>query len=206
MTYLTQKTERLHTRIMILWCILLCATLATLLLVLPTERQAEIYQNTLRVHVIANSDTSEDQALKLALKEHIYPYLQSLVSDAKDTKDATEQLMLHQSEIEEYVNNYLCDQPKKTSAVVEISPMYYPRRSSEGYTLPAGTYTSLRVILGEGQGQNWWGILYPNLSLYVSSDASAEAYLASSLPPPQSEDVTVRFRTLEWLAGWFSSH
>lgn len=201
MTYLTQKTERLHTRIMILWCILLCATLATLLLVLPTERQAEIYQNTLRVHVIANSDTSEDQALKLALKEHIYPYLQSLVSDAKDTKDATEQLMLHQSEIEEYVNNYLCDQPKKASAVVEISPMYYPRRSSEGYTLPAGTYTSLRVILGEGQGQNWWGVLYPNLSLYVASDASSEAYLSSSLSA--SPEIPLRFRALEVLSSWF---
>ena len=134
------------------------------------EIQQEIAQKILRFHVLANSDSEEDQALKLKVKEGVTGYLDQYLNEDGMTLDETKEIvedkkedviMLAQGIIRENGYDY--------SVTAELTTDYFPVKSYGDVTLPAGEYEAFRIKIGEAEGKNWWCILYPPLCFVDAS-------------------------------------
>ncbi|MEG2003973.1 MAG: stage II sporulation protein R [Clostridia bacterium] len=134
---------------------------------LPIAEQG-IYDNIIRLHVIANSDSESDQKIKLAVRDAILKKSPQIfenidIDTAKKTVIKNEALLKKTAEavLKEYNFDY--------NASVALSIEDYPTREYEGLTLPCGKYYSLQVVLGEGNGKNWWCVLFPPLCMGAST-------------------------------------
>lgn len=158
-------------------------------------RGRTISDRLVRLHVIAASDAPEDQAVKLAVRDAVLARVEPLLAGAEDAAEAERRL---RESLEELVTAAAAVSGQRARA--ELSREAYPTREYEGFSLPAGMYTSLRITLGAGEGRNWWCVIYPML---CSSDpgAAEAAALAGEELGVLWEDGTgweIRFRLLEW--------
>ncbi len=124
-------------------------------LVLP-QGESAVYDSVIRLHILANSDSDFDQETKLAVRDAI---LAAEVFEGED--DVSEALSM----AETVANAELAKRGVSYGASCVFGRESYPTRIYEGVKLPAGTYLSVRVVLGEGNGQNWWCVLFPPLCL-----------------------------------------
>lgn len=160
---------------------------------------ADIRDNTFRLHVLANSDSAEDQALKLLVRDRILEESEALFASAASAQEAKalalESLPALTAAAEETLREQGCDD------VVEVSVthMYFTTRDYESFSLPAGEYDALRITIGEGKGHNWWCVLYPALCLScavpeeeLKALSAQEADLIS-----HPEDYRLRFAAVE---------
>lgn len=192
-------------KILLLFCVLfLCVTVCN---VLPIHGEEKIYESVVRLHVLANSDSDEDQALKLKVRDAVLSYVSPRVIDSKSREEAIEILQGELKNIEavsaKVVKEEGYDYPVKVTLTVEE----YPTRNYEAMSFPSGEYVSLRVMLGEAEGQNWWCVLFPPLCLSAASEKAEneEAFIAVGLNSDQykiiteTEDATyyLRFKLLE---------
>lgn len=128
-----------------------------------------IRENVLRLHIIANSDSLKDQEIKLKVRDRVLKeadgifYLDDGILSAKDR--VNEKL----SYIEEIANNELQSQGVTEKATAEIVNMFFDTRAYENFTMPAGYYDAVRIIIGDAKGKNWWCVLYPNLCIPSAS-------------------------------------
>ena len=161
------KESEVYMKNPIFSCILILLSLV-IIAALPTENDLEIYSDTLRLHILAASDTAEDQNLKLALRDGILSEYGERLSDFESVEGAKSELPLLLSDIESYSQSFIeargFDYPVKAT----ISEEWYETRDYGEFSLPCGYYSSLRVIIGEGEGENWWCVLYPPLCLDMS--------------------------------------
>ncbi len=137
-------------------------------------RQQSIAAGLLRLHVIAASDEPEEQALKLRVRDAVLVYLRPRLAGARDAAEAAEILCRELPGVEAAARS-VCG---GRSVRVSLGPEDYPLRSYGGFTLPAGRYRSLRVVLGEGRGQNWWCVIFPSLCLESGQTEALQAALA----------------------------
>ncbi len=183
----------------------------------PTAEDAELYDNIIRLHVLANSDSAEDQALKLKVRDGILDTVAELLEGVNDRTAAENILSENLESIEVAAKKVLDDNSSAYTASVTLTKEAYPTRVYENYTLPAGTYTSLRILIGEAEGQNWWCVLFPQLCIGKKTDTSALAVVDDSellevgLTPSQiriikgnSPDIVVKFRLLEFFENLFN--
>ena len=135
--------------------------LAITLAVLPIHGESEIYSDVLRLHVIASSDSEEDQALKLLVRDAVLEEAQALLGEvcnkAQAEKTVYENLERLRSVAEKTVRDNGYDYP----VAIELGKEEYPTKNYESCCFPAGEYTSLRILIGEASGQNWWCVLFP---------------------------------------------
>ena len=177
---------------------------------LPVHGEAELYDSVLRLHVLANSDSEDDQALKLKVRDSVAALTAELTAESTDLDTACAVIEASLPLIEERARETLrengCDLPVQ----VELGYEKYPTKSYESICFPAGEYRSLRVLIGEAEGQNWWCVLFPQLCLGASSTSEAEsAFIAVGLTPEQYRVVTrteeprykLRFKILEVFGG-----
>ncbi|MGI6643652.1 MAG: stage II sporulation protein R [Bacillota bacterium] len=127
--------------------------------------------DTIRLHVIGNSDSSEDQDIKLAVRDVLMMSLGSQLSEAKDVALAERTISSCLAEIENVANSCLKDSGAKYGAKVLLKGVHFPDKTyetSEGKTvfLPEGEYKALQVVLGKGEGKNWWCVMYPPLCYF----------------------------------------
>jgi len=135
----------------------------------------EISDNVLRLHVIANSDSEADQEVKLKVRDAVLEYSQNQCFTWDNKDDAVDAAASHIPDIEHIANDVLRENGFSYTAHAEIAEVYFPTRTYDKVTLPAGEYTALRIILGEGQGKNWWCVMFPPLcSNAVPSEEAAE--------------------------------
>ncbi len=172
---------------MILAAVLLIATL-------PTEAEGAIYEDTVRLHILANSDSEEDQKTKLMLRDAILDEFGKELSVFESTEDAKTQLEGQLNDIREFSLAKLSSMGVTHDVTVTLSEEWYDTREYENFTLPCGYYTSLRVIIGDGVGKNWWCVMFPPLCLDAA--LSAESYT------PEEEFLitkkyNVKFKLLE---------
>ena len=196
------KTRSLqHTAVAVI-----CLLLATLLLAaLPVRGEEEIYSDVIRLHIIAASDTEEDQALKLSVRDAVLGVYGSALTSYPDRDSAAEAarelLPGIRSLAEQTLREAGCDKPVS----VTLTEEEYPTRDYETFSLPAGRYLSLRVLIGEAEGHNWWCVLYPPLCLDTATEgeqlSDAEWGL---LTENGGGHYQVRFKLLEWLKMLFS--
>ncbi len=133
-----------------------------------TERQSALEQNIVRFHIIAHDDSDAEQARKMEVKAAVAALLEPLMAGAESAEEAEAILRAHRTEI------LRCARAAAGGAVgFELGRTNYTARYTQDYALPAGNYLSLRLTLGDGQGHNWWGVIFPQLD--VSSPAYEEA-------------------------------
>lgn len=175
-------------------------------------RQRAIAEQIIRLHVIANSDSDEDQEVKLKVKESIITYLRGEMQDAVSVGEARQAIRDHISEVEEIAQEKLLAEGYQYGASASLERCYFPIKEYGDMTFPAGEYEALRVKLGENRGRNWWCVMYPSLCFVDSTyqvvpDGSKEK-LKESLSEEEynslldgGENVTYGWRIWEWLCG-----
>ena len=137
--------------------------------IIPTNEEYEIYESTVRLHVLANSDSEEDQSAKLLVRDALLEQISAY--EAQSREEAIEMIEKNEEELCALAVSVLEQEGMSHQVRIEVGRERYPTRYYEDFALPAGIYTSVRVIIGEGEGQNWWCVLYPPLCT-----ASAVAY------------------------------
>ena len=173
--------------------------------VLPVHGETELYENVLRLHVIANSDSDEDQQLKLKVRDAILSECGHLFSDCKSKNEAQntveKNLSLIESTAKKTLLSYGCDH----GVSVSLGEETYPTRSYGSICFPAGDYLSLRIIIGEGTGQNWWCVLFPPMCMSAASYTDTNVSVPVGLTAEQYKLITktnepkynIRFKILE---------
>lgn len=174
-------------RIEIALLLLLAAFLASGALALQTEQA--LSDKVVRLHVLANSDAEEDQALKLKVRDRVLDYVEPILEGAADRREAEALLRGQLLELERVAREEIRSNGYDYGAEVRLEDTAFPTREYEGFTLPAGKYLALRVIVGEGAGRNWWCVVFPPLCAAASAEVP-ETALAAGLSPSQVGLIT----------------
>lgn len=167
----------------------------------------------IRLHILANSDSERDQQIKLALRDDVLEEYGPTLFAAGNKEGAEELIREKTAEVEAFCAMRLREMGESASVSVVYGEEYYDRRVYQSVSLPAGRYSSLRIVLGEGKGANWWCVLFPPLCLGAASESEEEeAYLDAGFSPEtygvisngRSGKYKIRFRVLEWFGKFFS--
>lgn len=142
---------------------LLLTVVLTALGVCRSRVAAQVRADTIRLHVLANSDTMEDQLLKLRVRDAILEALPAAVTAAETPQQAAEALRAALPSLHRAARTALNRAHSAQAVTVRLESTAFPARAYDGFALPGGTYTALRVELGAAQGRNWFCVLYPAL-------------------------------------------
>ncbi len=121
----------------------------------------EISEKLIRFHVIANSDTKEDQALKLKIRDEVLKYVQPLLKKSKSIEESRIILNEENKRILDIAKTVIEKNGYDYSVESTLSKEYFPVKSYGNITLPQGEYEAYRIIVGTGKGQNWWCVMFP---------------------------------------------
>ncbi|MBY0758274.1 MULTISPECIES: stage II sporulation protein R [Sellimonas] len=128
------------------------------------ETQEHMADEVLRFHVLANSDTKEDQNLKMKVKDQVIGYLEETMGPETESLDETKEFVkAHIPEIEKEAKKIVEQEGYSYPVKVRLEKTDFPEKTYGDVTFPAGTYEALRIEIGNGDGKNWWCVLYPNL-------------------------------------------
>ena len=177
---------------------------------LPIHGEAEIYDTVVRLHVLANSDSEEDQALKLKVRDAILSLTVPLLEDCTSQEEALSRLDGAREDLLAAARGVILEAGRTDGVRIEMGLEEYPTRDYDGVCFPSGTYASVRVCIGAAEGQNWWCCLFPPLCLgaaTVSSSRAEDACISVGFTPDQYKIITesdrpvyrVRFKLLELL-------
>lgn len=171
--------------------------------------QRGIADEVLRFHVLANSDSEADQNLKLAVRDAVGSFMQEKLTDVENLEEC--ELVVRQSlgEIEEAAAETIAENGYDYDVTAELEHTSFPVKNYGSYTFPAGDYEALRIVIGEGNGHNWWCVMYPNMcfsdSMYEVVDEEAGEKLREVLTTEEYEkvlaegDYQVRMKYFSWL-------
>lgn len=174
--------------------------------------QQDIAKEILRLHVVANSDSKEDQELKMKVKETVVTYLRGSMRDASSVEEARAEIEKRLPEIEEIAKEKMQTEGYDYEVQAELGECYFPVKEYGDLTFPAGEYEALRVNLGESAGKNWWCVMYPSLcfvdaTYQVVPDSSKEK-LKDSLTEEEynslldgGDKVQYSSRIIEWIGN-----
>lgn len=123
----------------------------------------DIANSVFRLHVIANSDSEEDQALKLKVRDELLSYMNILAKDCSSKEEVVALATEHQKEFKIIAEQVICDSGFSYPVTIQIGSSDFPTKTYGDISLPAGTYDGLRVQIGEARGQNWWCVMFPPL-------------------------------------------
>lgn len=167
-------------------------------------RQRRLARKTVRLHVIANSDEAADQAQKLRVRDGVLACVSGLTADCETADDARECIAAHLPEIAEAAQRVLAG--SGYDVTVSLGPETYGTRDYASFSLPAGTYPSLRVQIGKAAGKNWWCVVFPTLCTAATSDEAELRAAVGGFDEDEAAWITeeqpeyrLRFKTLEWL-------
>ncbi len=133
------------------------------------EMQKDIADQVIRLHVVANSDSQDDQELKLEVKEEIVELLRAELKEDTSVVMAQQTLRDHLGEIEEMAGRYIKERGYDYEVNAELGTCYFPVKEYGDMIFPAGEYKALKVNIGKSQGKNWWCVMYPTLCLVDST-------------------------------------
>ena len=165
-----------------------------------------IKDKVLRLHVIANSDSEEDQALKLRVRDRVLEAAQAFYPQNATLEQARAALEGHLSQLAQAGQAQVAAEGYSYPVTASLEKCWFPTKEYEGFALPAGEYTALRVVIGAGEGQNWWCVAFPPLCLGAASetvDQAAQAGLFGedqvALVTQADEGYVLKFKSLELL-------
>lgn len=158
-------------------------------------RQRSISENLVRLHVIAVSDDENEQALKLRVRDAVLDYLAPKLEGIDDAEQARQIIGASLDGIE----SAAAEVSEGRAVTVSLGREDYPTREYAGFTLPAGRYESLRVVLGEGKGHNWWCVVFPPLCLSAAETEQVQSVMDEEdfAIISGDEDHEIRFKIVE---------
>ena len=171
---------------------------------------AGLQENIFRLHILANSDSEEDQALKLAVRDSVISYMETINNSSTTKEETINNVNINLENIKKVAENKIRELGSNYEVSLEVGNFYFPTKYYGNISLPAGNYDALKINIGEAQGQNWWCSLFPPLcfidisSGYLEEDdkeilednlSEEEFMLVSSSSP----DVKLKFKLLEIL-------
>ena len=179
--------------------------------IMPTEKEAAIYTDTVRLHILASSDSAADQELKYKIRDRLLTKYGAMLSGSSDPTAAKERIGALTEEIEESVNGWIKEYGYEYTSSVTLGTEWYDTRVYESFTLPRGYYTSLCVRLGEAEGQNWWCVMYPPLCLDIATedapaDDAALGYTKEEYALITDDGYNVKLKILEVFSDAFSKN
>jgi len=165
-----------------------------------------ISNDVLRLHVLANSDSEQDQQLKLSVRDAVLEESAKWYRKAEDFEAANSAVCTHIGSIQKAAQDVVRQAGRDDDVTVQVTDMYFTTRDYEDFSLPAGKYRTLRVTIGEGEGKNWWCIVYPSLCLPAAGDNADPKSNGplTALPETEEEIISnpgeyqVRFKVVEW--------
>lgn len=191
----------------------ICAIVGILLSIIVTgfvanakksEMQKELANEVFRFHVLANSDSKEDQTLKMKVKEAIISYMRQELPESDSVEMTKKWARQNLDEIEEVAAEIIAEEGYKYAVKAKVTTCDFPDKTYGDITFPAGKYEALRIEIGEAKGQNWWCVLYPNLcfidAVHAVVPAEGKEELKEVLEEDTYEMVTTRTR---FKIGWF---
>lgn len=152
-----------------IWCIIVVFLFSISVAAVSERMCDDISEGIIRLHIIANSDGDDDQRIKLLVRDEIIKMQKEIFNDGIKKSLNNEE----KERIKQVAEEILSEQGALYGAMVETGNFYFPTKKYENITLPAGNYDAVRVVLGEGEGQNWWCVMYPPLCFTKSAVGSA---------------------------------
>ncbi|MBR5791947.1 MAG: stage II sporulation protein R [Ruminiclostridium sp.] len=189
---------------------LFCAALVCTALWAEVQ-QGELADQIIRLHVIANSDSAADQALKLRVRDEVLLQAEDLLQGSESPQEAASILEDNLTALTHAAAQAARQAGQPCAVRVCLDETWFPTKNQGKLTLPAGEYQALRVILGQGEGKNWWCVVFPSLAMPAVSEESVpvggftgEEY---ALITEANQSYVFRFKALEWWGmckGWLS--
>ncbi len=159
----------------------------------------------LRLHVVANSDTQEDQVLKLQVRDAVLEQADLLLEDVTDRGEAEAVLSQQLQALAEAGAAVVAGAGYDYPVSASLEECWFPTKVYDGFSLPAGTYRALRIVIGEGGGQNWWCVVFPPLCLASVTEEVAATAAQAGLSEDQVSLITgrdggyvLKFKLIEW--------
>ena len=198
-----QQVKRISRRLKRVEIVLMVAAALVLMSgALALQTQDQLADKVVRLHVLANSDSEEDQALKLRVRDRVLERATELLEQSADRQEAEALLRGNLLELENLAAEEIAAAGYDYPVTAELTDTTFPTREYDGFTLPAGEYLALRIVIGEGAGQNWWCVVFPPLCTTASADVPAFA-LAAGLTQEDVNLITeepgyvLKFKTVE---------
>ena len=176
-----------------------------------TAISGNISEAVFRLHVIANSDTSEDQSLKLKVRDSLIKYMNTICSNCNTKQEAISIAKKHQSEFQKIAEQTIQNNGYNYSVKINIDNFYFPTKNYGDISLPAGLYDALKVEIGSAKGQNWWCVMFPplcfvNVSSGIVPEESKENLKVnlsdeefSIISNENSPQIKFKFKLIEFL-------
>lgn len=157
-------------------------------------------QNVVRLHILANSDSEEDQAVKLVVRDAVLALNNDLFNGELNADNAKNLVTRNHIAIEKYVNKILNNNGFSYGSHAYYVEEYFDTREYDGFTLPAGKYKALKIELGKAQGHNWWCIMFPPLCLPAAeTEKTKDDFCKEYKIVTDKGTVAVRFKIVEWV-------
>lgn len=168
---------------------------------IPFNAQCKnISNDVFRLHILANSDSEKDQALKLKVRNRVLKYTENIYKKAKNKEQAEALTIKNLQSIADIAKSEVEKNGYNYSVKAEVSHMYFTTRYYDKVTMPSGFYNALRITIGKGEGHNWWCVMYPSLCIGSSTDYdSLKENTSSQEYNIMTEDkYEYKFKTLEY--------
>ena len=199
------------------WGMVMFAALSVVLLsgVWLDREQAQLADSVLRLHVLANSDSQADQQLKEKVRDRVLAEAQAILPPGAGLEQARRVLGDNLERLAAAGADVVEEEGYAYPVAASLEQTWFPTKEYEDFSLPAGEYEALRVVIGEGDGQNWWCVVFPPLCLASVSETAEQTALESGLSEQQvalmtgeSEGYVVKFKAIElwedfqrWMEG-----
>lgn len=171
---------------------------------LLADRQC-LNEELIRLHVVANSDSREDQEVKLQVRDAVIESLEADLKSLGDVEQAKAYLQENLPKIQAVANQTLKKAGYSGDAVVSLCKEAFDTRDYDTFSLPAGIYEALRIVIGEGEGHNWWCVVFPTLCVPATTEGFADTAAGAGFPDSLTgaltgeEEYQVRFYLLDAL-------
>ena len=163
------------------------------------EISEQIDKNSLiRIHVLANSDSQADQQLKLKVKDDVVRYLEPQLAQSHSIEESRQIIQNNLPQLEQTAKDTLQRLNSNYDVTLQYGRFDFPVKYYGGFSLPAGNYEALRILIGEGQGHNWWCVLFPPMC-FTDSNTSTSGKYTEQTP---GKKVVVKLKSVELLKKW----
>lgn len=188
---------RLFTTLALIFCVVVCTGVVA--------DKIKLQNELIRLHVVANSDSEKDQAVKLKVKDAIVDFLQPAMEEIKDKEEADRFIRENLPKIQQIANEVLKNLGEKVTASVSLTREEFDIRDYDTFSLPSGVYDALRIQIGEGEGKNWWCVAFPTLCLPATDDEFSDVAVSAGFSDGLTQTLTrkdgyqIRFYFLDLL-------
>ncbi|MDR3643912.1 MAG: stage II sporulation protein R [Clostridia bacterium] len=164
---------------------------------------SDVRQEVFRLHILANSDSTQDQALKLKVRDKLLDASTTLFGKADSKQQVIATVKAHLGEIQSIAQKEVNREGYSYKVNAQVVNMYFTTRTYNNVTLPAGWYDALRITIGKGQGHNWWCVMFPPLCLPAAEKGTQfndvfggrQAIFEGYSKP----DIKIEFKIVEWI-------